>query len=107
MRRRRSHRERPFNDTSDDSDHGVKRGWRVLVASFVAGFAKTGYPTYIEKLHRDKQCTGGSSPKSKSHTYAVAGDRDENEKGESNMKTYIKPRLRCLGLLRLVTKFSF
>jgi len=23
------------------------------------------------------------------------------------MKTYVKPRLRCLGLLRLVTKFSF
>jgi len=77
------------------------------MASFAAGFAKTGCPTYIEMHHRDKQSTGGSSPKSKSHSYAVAGDHDENEKGEINMKTYIKPRLRCLGLLRLVTKFSF
>jgi len=26
---------------------------------------------------------------------------------ELTMKKYVKPRLRCLGLLRLVTKFSF
>lgn len=32
---------------------------------------------------------------------------DQSEKGELTMKTYIKPSLRNLGLLRQVTKFSF
>jgi hypothetical protein len=29
-----------------------------LTASFVAGFAKTSYPTYIEEHHKDEQRTG-------------------------------------------------
>ena len=46
-----------------------------------------------------------------SRKYSHSVIRDQNKNGEINMeltmKTYVKPRLRCLGLLRLVTKFSF
>jgi len=31
----------------------------------------------------------------------------KNQKEELNMKTYIKPSLMSLGLLRLLTRFSF
>jgi hypothetical protein len=41
------------------------------------------------------------------YSHSVAGDQIENGKAEITMKKYVKPRLRCLGLLRLVTKFSF
>jgi len=70
-------------------------------------FAKTTYPTYIKKRRKDLQKGRYGFCKSRQRTWPVAGEQGENEKGELNMKTYIKPRLRCLGLLRLVTKFSF
>jgi hypothetical protein len=36
-----------------------------LMASFVAVFAKTGCPTYIEKHRKQQQSTSSSFPKSK------------------------------------------
>jgi hypothetical protein len=78
-----------------------------LKASLVAGYTKTADPIYIEKHCRQWHRTGDGFLKSRKHRGAVVGEEGKEGKGELNMKKYIKPRLRCLGLLRLVTKFSF
>jgi hypothetical protein len=39
--------------------------------------------------------------------HPVERDPCEEGKAEVTMKKYVKPSLKCLGLLRLVTKFSF
>jgi hypothetical protein len=41
------------------------------------------------------------------YSQSAVCDQTEDGKVELTMKKYVKPRLRCLGLLRLVTKFSF
>jgi len=78
-----------------------------LMAGFVAGYAKTAYPTYIENHCKQWQRTGEGFRKSGKRSKRAVGDGGKNGKGELDMKPYIKPRLRCLGLLRVVTKFSF
>jgi hypothetical protein len=44
---------------------------------------------------------------SRKYSQSVVRDQSETGKAELPKKTYIKPSLKCLGLLRLVTKFSF
>lgn len=77
------------------------------MASFVAGYAKTGCPTYIENHRKQQRRTGDGLCKSIKDFHPVVQDQSENGKAEKTMKKYIKPRVRFLGLLRLVTKLSF
>jgi hypothetical protein len=78
-----------------------------LMAGFVAGQAKTVCPTYIEKQCKKWQKTGSGFLMPIEHFHPVERDPGEEGKAELTMKKYVKPSLKCLGLLRLVTKFSF
>jgi hypothetical protein len=77
------------------------------MASFVAGCAKTDYPTYLEKHRKQQRRTADGVRKSIKDFHPVTLNQSENGKAEKTMKKYIKPRMRFLGLLRLVTKLSF
>jgi hypothetical protein len=78
-----------------------------LMAGFLAGCAKTVHPTYIEKHRKKLHRTGSGFSMPMKYSQSAVCDQSEDGKVELTMKKYVKPRLRCLGLLRLVTKFSF
>jgi len=86
----------------------VGNRWMTVfpMASFVAGYAKTAYPTYIEGSQTVAARRVRVSYVEESFSPSDGG-QSENGKVEIKMKTSVKPALRCLGLLRLVTKFSF
>lgn len=106
-----SHRETPFSNCSGDSgtyDH-CRKTWMAafLRARFVAGYAKTVCPAYIEKHRKKQQKTGSGFLMWIEYSHPVPRDQGGDGKVELIMKKYVKPSLKCLGLLRLVTKFSF
>jgi hypothetical protein len=77
------------------------------MAGLVAGHEKTASPTYMEGHRKDPHRTGAGFLLSIECFHPVERDQSENRKAELTMKKYSKPMLKCLGLLRLVTKFSF
>jgi hypothetical protein len=77
----------------------------------VLGFTACGrkHENGAPQLDREAPQTGGRGPEPVflRYSYPVVRGQSENGKVEMSLKPYIKPKLRFLGLLRLLTKLSF